>query len=316
MSLFRNRRLSVDQLHAILRSLPQAQATADLEDRLNHVIAEHSDHIPHVLGTLPLISAPDDFDARLMNAIRTQQRPAAPIPHWGTSDAVAVNWFTHVTGWIGGIAVAVGLAFFIHSVDNSVRPASPQASAPVAVVAPESAPRHLPIPSQPSAPAPQTPASRQDIASSAPQAAATPQLETPAADRVEAAPPESSLSHPAVDATLAPERQHPQLQQHPRPTVSMGDEVDPLHGRSNSFTGQQHSVVPPVTHEPAVNHGTIPPPHESTGATPTPAKADSSSNQGANAPAPDSNDVSAQSGMGQVDTGRERIGQDSDRSKP
>jgi len=112
--MFRKTRISNEQLLAILRSLPQAKASSDFEQHLDRMIASNSHHVPNLLGSLPLVPAPDDFDARLMEAIRDRRRPVAPIPIAVAAGGASINWLNHIMGWIGGSLAVVALAFFIN----------------------------------------------------------------------------------------------------------------------------------------------------------------------------------------------------------
>jgi hypothetical protein len=270
-----------------------------------------------VLGTLPLISAPDDFDARLMNAIRTQQRPSAPIPHWSTSDPATINWFTHVTGWIGGVAVAVGLAFFIHSVDNSVRPGTRQAPAPVVSAARSNGPS-VAVPSW-GAPSSAPQAARQQAPAPVSQEGLA-AVQEPAPysggndEHAEAAPEVVVRPQAVPDVVVEPRPLHTQPVQVRPETPAIED------AGTKSVAGQQHSLNSGAVHTP-VSQGTITSSHENVEVVPTPAKPDTASAQGTSnsvtTPPSDSEDVSAP-GMGgeeNVDTGRERIGQDTVRGK-
>ncbi|MDB5032905.1 MAG: hypothetical protein JWQ98_146 [Chlorobi bacterium] len=134
MSMFRRRRLTDGQLLSIFRSLPQAKAPADTEERLGRLIAQHSDHVPSVLGTLPWISAPADFDERLMEAIRDSRRPVTPIPP--SSPVVggpSPGWFTNIPGWVGGVIAAAGLLFFLNHSGDMVETEGASHTAPVPV---------------------------------------------------------------------------------------------------------------------------------------------------------------------------------------
>src|SRR5262249_39690639 len=141
MSMFRKSRISTEELQTILRSLPQAKASTDFEQSLDRMIASNSHHVPNLLGSLPLVPAPDDFDARLVEAIRDRRRPAAPIPIAVAAGGASINWLNHIMGWIGGSLAVVALAFFINhatEVAPGTAAAKPAAhrSAGNAVVAP------------------------------------------------------------------------------------------------------------------------------------------------------------------------------------
>jgi hypothetical protein len=118
----------------------------------------------------------------------------------------------------------------------------------------------------------------------------------------------------APEAIAEPRPLHSQpLQTRPETPV-----IDDAGLKNGGSTGQQHSINSGAIHTP-VSQGAITSSHENVDAAPTPAKPDTSSAQGnnvvTNAPS-DSEDVSAP-GMGgeNVDTGRERIGQDTVRGK-
>jgi hypothetical protein len=176
MSIFRKTRISNEQLQAILASLPQAKASSDFEENLDKMIASNSHHVPNLLGSLPLVPAPDDFDARLMEAIRDRRRPVAPIPIAVAAGGASINWINHIMGWIGGSLAVVTLAFVINNATET----------PDAAKAPAAAPRHTagasttsPVATPPAAPVGTTSAqsassvARGTVAQAEPQSAIT-----------------------------------------------------------------------------------------------------------------------------------------------
>lgn len=153
MRLFRRNRLSEEQLHEVLRSLPQMKAPEGLEDRLGRITQAQKNEVPHILGSLPLVPAPEDFDARLREAIHDRRRPIAPITSTPIADAVMrVNWLTNIMGWVGGAVMVVTLAFVVDRSGFIEQQTEPRPeSVPAAV---SSMPSEAPVKPQP--PAPQT----------------------------------------------------------------------------------------------------------------------------------------------------------------
>jgi hypothetical protein len=188
--------MSEEQLRNILRSLPQVEAPADLENQLGRMIAAHSDHVPSLLGALPLVPAPDDFDAKLMEAIRERRRPVAPIPITITAGSASINWLNHIMGWMGGSLAVVVLTFFINHASTlqqeSVKPAV-NTVAPAAVAEPRPAAQPVPA-TTPAAPQRQASSAPRNIASSSPASA----VESPA--------PAPVSSRPSAERSASPAR--------------------------------------------------------------------------------------------------------------
>jgi|GEM_PF-2377390 len=288
MSLFRNRRLSADHLGMVLRSLPQAKAPADLEEKLDNLIAENREHIPHVLGTLPLISAPEDFDARLMDAIHARRRPVPPFPQSATSDPAAINWINHITGWVAGSVVAVGLAFFVHSLDSAHRAGNAPIMAPASATAPASAAPLM---------APAAPAHRGEASSHADPRQSPPEeisdIQMPSQP---SSPADRQISAPVV----------------PRASVQPNSAVEHAPQQQPGLESAGHDNLNAATHELGGTSVMATPSHEDPELAPIPAKVDSSVPASATS---DSNNVSA--GMGEnVDTGGSRPSQESETSAP
>lgn len=137
MSMFRKNRLTDEQLRELLQGLPQAKASADFESNLDRLIASHSHHVPNLLGSLPLVPAPEDFDARLKEAINDRRRPVAPIPVTVAAGGASINWINHIMGWIGGSLAVVALAFFINHA-GEIAPEASKTPAPSPAAATES----------------------------------------------------------------------------------------------------------------------------------------------------------------------------------
>ena len=230
MSMFRRNRMSEEQLQNILRSLPQVEAPADLENQLERMIAAHSDHVPSLLGSLPLVPAPDDFDAKLMEAIRERRRPVAPIPITITAGSASINWLNHIMGWMGGSLAVVALTFFINHASElqqeSVKPVA-RAAAPAAVAQPHTAP---------AAPVATSPAARA-------------QRQAASAERTiaEAAAPAHTAEAPAP-APVAPSVRPSMSAEHPSSTAP----VRVTRAAADPAAAQQHDKAPSVLEKPAV----------------------------------------------------------------
>jgi hypothetical protein len=211
--MFRKTRIDNEQLQAILRSLPQAKASADFEENLDRMIASNSHHVPNLLGSLPLVPAPDDFDARLMEAIRDKRRPIAPIPIAVAAGGASINWLNHIMGWIGGSLAVVALAFFI----NHATEITPEASKAPAVAKP-AAGQSVTVPAV-ALPAPHTAAApgsaSKTVAVAEPQAVAGASRAARPAETVPALRPHREIVTPAASTS-----EHVQVSTTPAASVS------------------------------------------------------------------------------------------------
>ena len=120
-----------EQLQALLRSLPSVKAPTDLEKNLYISIAAGSNKVPHMLGTLPLVPAHEDFDTRLQQAIRERRHPVGPLPQ--AVSGGGVPWFASAGArWFTGAVVVVGLLF----VTLNITQVDPRIQAPITPSAP------------------------------------------------------------------------------------------------------------------------------------------------------------------------------------
>ncbi|HVZ41546.1 MAG TPA: hypothetical protein VHI13_19855 [Candidatus Kapabacteria bacterium] len=73
---------------------------------------------------MPMVPAPDDFDSRLMEAIRDRRRPVAPIPAAIAGSGASISWLNNMMGWIGGSLAVVVLAFVVNVTGDAPKSAA------------------------------------------------------------------------------------------------------------------------------------------------------------------------------------------------